>query len=182
MFALRSRKCEGDLRMKKIFGPIDDLLIERLFQPVSDFVRHRTVLSRPATSCICIDMASLAWIASRAQGLSDAVVLRNPSSAFLDLAVLLLGLVALVSLRTLFRRARNKPVNPLRPAMQPHRAIILLLLAARVLQLHVPTLADGADLLMLLYATSALYLGACAERPPVRRPAPARQPMLPSTL
>jgi len=164
--------------MRKIFGPIDDLLIERLFQPVSDFVTHRTAFSRPMASCFCIDVASFAWIASRVRGLSEAVVTSDPGSAFVDLAVLLLGLVALVSLRTLFRRAGNKPANPLRLAMQPHRAIIVLMLAARLLQLRDSNLADGAEVLMLLCATSALYLGACVERPPVRRGLVSLQTML----
>jgi hypothetical protein len=155
--------------MRKTFEPIDDLLIERLFQPVLDMVAHRTGLSRPAACCFCVDMASLAWIVSRVRELSDAIGKWDLGSAFVDVAILMLGLVALVCLRTLFRRAGNKQANPLRPAMQPHRAVMLLMLAARVVQLRVPTLMAAADLSMLLFAASALYLGACVERPPMRR-------------
>jgi hypothetical protein len=53
--------------------------------------------------------------------------------------------------------------------MQPHRAIVLLMLASRVTQLPNFDLTDAADLAMLLCTASALYLGACVERPPVRR-------------
>jgi hypothetical protein len=155
--------------MRKTFGPIDDLLIERLFQPVSDMIAHRAGLSRLAASCFCLDMASLAWIVSRVRGLSDAIETWDCGLASLDLAILMLGLVALVCLRTLFRRAGNRQANPLRPAMQPHRAILLLMLVARVVQLQAPNLMEAADLSMLLFAASALYLGACVERPPVRR-------------
>lgn len=155
--------------MRKTFGPLDDVLIERLFQPVSDLMSYRIGVNRTATACFCIDSASLAWIVSRVRELSDAVGAWNAVAAFLDLALLLLGLIALVSLRMLFRRAGGLPVNPLRQAMQPHRAIVLLMLASGLAQLHTLTMAGAADLAMLMCATSALYLGACAERPPVRR-------------
>ncbi len=93
----------------------------------------------------------------------------DAGTAALDTTLLLLGLVALISLRALFRRAWRKQANPLRLAMQPHRAIVLLMLASRLMQLRAPGLTDVADLAMLLCAASALYLGACAERPPIRR-------------
>jgi hypothetical protein len=162
--------------MRKTFVPLDDVLIERLFQPASDLITHRIGLGRTTAACFCVDVASLAWIASRANGLSDAVVAWDASASFLDFCLLLLGLIALISLRTLFRRAGSKQANPLRLAMRPHRAIVLLMLIARLMQLHAPTLADFADLAMLLCATSALYLGACAERPIIRRGWPALVP------
>jgi hypothetical protein len=168
--------------MRKTFAALDDVLIERVFQPVSDLVSNQTGLSKAATACICIDIASLSWIFSRARGLSGAITAWDPLTTSLDLALLLLGLVALISLRSLFRRAATrKQANPLRQAMQPHRAIILLMLATRLTQLPAFDLTDAADLAMLLCASSALYLGACVERPPVRRrqaasltPAPLR--------
>jgi hypothetical protein len=159
--------------MRKTFAPLDDVLIERLFQPVSNLVSHRVGVGRGAAACFCIDIASLSWIVSRVGALSNAVAIWDASAAFLDVTFLLLGLVALVSLRTLFRRANGKQANPLRMAMQPHRAIVLAMMVARVLQYNAATLGDAADLGMLLFAASALYLGACAEPPPVRRAATA---------
>lgn len=159
--------------MRKTFVPIDDTLIERLFQPVSDLLTHRLGFGRGSAACVCIDIASLSWIVSRARGLSDAVATWDAAGAFLGLVMLLLGLIALISLRTLFRRAGSKQANPLRQAMRPHRAIVLLMLAARVAQLHTPDLADLADLAMLVCAASALYLGACAQQPPLRHAAAA---------
>jgi hypothetical protein len=156
--------------MRKTFAPLDDVLIERLFQPFADMLTGHTGISRATTSCLCIDIASLAWIVSRAGGLSGAVTAWDCGDAFVDLMLLLLGLVALISLRALFRRtAPKKQANPLRLAMQPHRAIVLLMLASRLAQLHAPDLPSVADVVMLMCATSALYLGACAERPPLRR-------------
>lgn len=155
--------------MRKTFAPLDDALIEHVFQPVSDALFYRTSLTRAAATCFCIDTASLAWIVSRAQGLSDAVTGWDASTASLDIALLFVGLVALISLRTLFRRATTKKqVNPLRPAMQPHRAIVLLMLAARLAQMQPHVLANVADLAMLACIGAALYLGACTGRPSIR--------------
>ena len=155
--------------MRKTFAPVDDVLIERLFQPASDLITQRIGLSRAKAACFCIDLASLSWIASRVRGISGSVTEWNASGAFLDFALLLLGLVALISLRTLFRRAVGKHGNPLRLAMQPHRAVVLMMLIARLVQLQAPGLGEAADLAMLVFAASALYLGACTERPPIRR-------------
>jgi hypothetical protein len=160
--------------MRKTFAPVDDVLIERLFQPASDLITYWTGLSRAASACFCIDIASFSWIASRAGGISAAVAERDAGGAALDGSVLLLGLVALMSLRTLFRRTGRKQANPLRLAMQPHRAFVLLMLGARLFQLQTPGPAAAADLAMLIFAASALYLGACAERPPIQRTGAAR--------
>ena len=154
--------------MRKAFAPLDDVLFERLFQPASDLISYRIGLSRTAAACFCIDIACLAWIVSRGPALSGAVAAWNGAAAF-GLALLLLGLVALVSLRMLFRRTGDRLANPLRLAMQPHRAIALLMLVSTLVRLHATSLADAADLAMLMCAASALYLGACAGRPPIRR-------------
>jgi hypothetical protein len=154
--------------MPKAFAPLDDALFERLFQPASDLISYHIGLGRTAVACFCIDIACLAWIVSCAPMLSSAVAAWN-GSAVCGLALPLLGLAALVSLRMLFRRTGNTLANPLRLAMQPHRAVALLLLVASLARLHAPSLADAADLAMLMSAASALYLGACVERPPIRR-------------
>ncbi len=155
--------------MRKTFSRLDTVLIERLYQPLLDFITDSSGVSRAAAACFCADIASLAWIVSRASGLSDAVTAWNANSAVAGFILLLLGLAALTGLRTLFRRAGGTQGNPLRIVMKPHRAIVLLMLVARLLQLETFAVADIADLAMLTFATSALYLGACAQRPPVRR-------------
>jgi hypothetical protein len=159
--------------MRTTLAALDDALIERLFQPASDLVRYRMGVSRETAACFCVDIASLSWIASRTPGLSTAVIAWDASAAFADIALLLLGMVALVSLRTLFRRATATQQNPLRPAMRPHRAIVLLMLAADLVQPWALGLANTADIAMLMFAASALYFGACSERPPMRHGWPA---------
>lgn len=159
--------------MRKTLAALDDALIERLFQPAADLVRYRVGISRETAACFCVDVASLSWIASRTPGLSTAVNAWDASAAVAAMALLLLGMVALVSLRTLFRRAAATQQNPLRPAMRPHRAVVLLMLAADLAQPQALGLANAADIAMLVFAASALYLGACSERPPTRRGWPA---------
>jgi hypothetical protein len=154
--------------MPKAFAPLDDVLFERLFQPASDLISYHIGLGRTAVACFCVDIACLAWIVSCAPMLSGAIAGWDGSSVW-GLALPLLGLVALVSLRMLFRRTGNTPANPLRLAMRPHRAVALLMLVVSLVRLRAPSLADAADLAMLLSAASALYLGACVERPPIRR-------------
>ncbi|HEY0184873.1 MAG TPA: hypothetical protein VGC09_18890 [Rhodopila sp.] len=161
--------------MRKTFEPLDDVLIEWVFQPLSDSISYRTGLARGVAACLCLDLASLSWIVSRAPGLSDDVVAWEAGSAFLDICLVLLGLAAMISLRTLFRRTGAKVQNPLRSAMRPHRAIALVMLVAQLVRLQ-PRLADSADAAMLLFAALALYFGACAERPPARRTSAAFVP------
>ncbi len=163
--------------MGKTFAALDDGLIEHFFQPLSDLISCRIGLGRTGAACLCIDFAALSWIASRARGLSDAAAAWNATTAFLDLSFLLLGLVAMIGLRTVFRRAGCKPTNPLRSVMQPHRAVVLLMLVSQLVQLRTSGLAELADCAMLTFAAFAMYLGACAERPPVRRQQMAPAPV-----
>lgn len=154
--------------MLRTFATLDELLIERLFQPLCDFMRERLGLTCCAAACFCLDTALIGWIMARCPCLSEAMA-AWASTTLPDLALLLLGLVALIALRTLFQRVASLyRVNPLRLTMRPHRAVILLLLIARLLQRLSPNLGDAADVAMLLFATMALYLGACVERPPAR--------------
>ncbi len=155
--------------MRKAFSALDDMLIERVFQPLSDLITHQVGLSRADLACCCIDAASLAWIVSRSHILSAAVVDWDVSAAFTDLAFLLLGLIAMISLRMVFRRSASRRTNPLRQTMQPHRAVSLLMLMARLLQFRSLAVIDVADGMMLLCAAFALYLGACEEPPPAHR-------------
>lgn len=155
--------------MRKAFASFDDVMIERVFQPLTDMMSDRIGISRGGAACFCLDLASVAWIVSQAPALSSAVQAWLAGPAMLHALLLLLGLVALTSLRTLFRRVGAANANPLRLAMRPHRAVVLLLLAVRLAEPSGTALGDLADLAMLACSTAALYLGACATPPPLRR-------------
>jgi hypothetical protein len=156
--------------MQLSFISFDDVLIERVFQPVCDTMADRLGVDRRRAACFCIDLASVGWILSQAHPLSAAVLGWEAGSAFLRVVLLLLGLVALTGLRGLFGRlSADAKANPLRLAMRPHRAVILLMLFARLVALSGLSVPALADLAMLGFAAVALYLGACAAPPPMRR-------------
>jgi hypothetical protein len=154
--------------MQASFARFDSALIEHVFQPLADLITDRIGLDRLRAVGICLDAASVAWILSQAGALTHAVTQWDAAASILRILSLVLGLIALTSLRVVFRRARiRNGANPLRAAMRPHRGIVLALLAARLVALA--GFAGMADLAMLGFAGCALYLGACAARPPVHR-------------
>jgi hypothetical protein len=157
--------------MPNVFVSLDDALIERVFQPLIELAAARLGFGRLTLACVCLDAASFTWILSRAGALTGTALAGTAlAGTCLQSAILLLGLTALVALRALFRRAQGRPqANPLRHAMRPHRGVILLLLAGRMAQWNHAGVAEAADLMMLLFACAGLYLGACGERPPLRR-------------
>jgi len=150
------------------FARLDSALIERVFQPVVDAMAQRLGLGRLRVAGYFLDVASLAWILSQAGSLSGAAAQWQADTACLRLLLLMLGLAALCSLRTLFQRSGDgRGGNPLRVTMLPHRGVLLALLASRLFALG--GFAAAADLAMLACAVCALYLGACVSRPPLRR-------------
>ena len=163
--------------MRTTFAMLDDALIERLFQPAADLITKQTGFTSTIAACLFSDASSLSWIVSRGLGLPDAIVSIDLGVACLDLVLLMLGLVAMICLRMLFQRMAAGHANPLRVAMQPHRAIVLLMLVARLVQIRFADVADAADVSMLICTTTALYLGACMERPVLRRAAVSIAPI-----
>ena len=157
--------------MRRNFARLDDSLIERVFQPLADTLAERLGMDRLAAACLCVDIASVGCIVSQARSLLAGLMAWDASQAILRLTLLLVGLAALTSLRTLFRRvgAGGKAKNPLRISMQPHRAVVLLMLLSRLAGIGDAGFAGFADGAMLTFAAAALYLGACAARPPRRR-------------
>jgi hypothetical protein len=156
------------LGMRLTFASVDELLIEQVFQPVCDLLAGRFGVARSSAAGFCLDLASLGWIAARAPRLSSDVVNWDTGPAMMHAVILLAGLTALTALRALFRRQVGcRQGNPLRHIMRPHRAILLVLLLVRMAQTRGPGIAGFADIAMMIAAIAALYLGACAERPPV---------------
>jgi hypothetical protein len=154
--------------MQVSFARFDNALIECVFQPFADSVNCWSGLDRLCIAGYCLDAASVAWVLSRAGALTRAMTQMQAGTASLRVLLLLLGLMALTSLRTVFRRVGARGgANPLRVTMLPHRCVVLALLAARLLTLG--GFAGEADLAMLGFAACALYLGACVAGPPARR-------------
>ncbi|HTW69194.1 MAG TPA: hypothetical protein VME47_04830 [Acetobacteraceae bacterium] len=147
------------------FACFDGALIERVFQPAADAISYRLGLDRLRIAGFCLDGASIAWIFSQAGGLSEAVTQWQACTVFLRVVLLMLGLLALCSLRVAFQRVTAaKGMNPLRVMMLPHRGVLLMLFATRLLALD--SFASAADFAALSFALCALYLGACVSPPP----------------
>ena len=158
--------------MYRVFAPFDDLLFDRLFQPLTGLLSSRLGLARRLAAQSCLDAATAAWILARAQGISQAIAPWDGPAIGLRLCVLSLGLGGLLVLRMLFGRSHVRRVNPLRLSMLPHRAIILVLIAARAVRPADTAIAEVGDLGMLACTWAALYFGACGEPPPQRRASP----------
>ena len=156
--------------MRKGFAKFDGFLIERFFQPLCNLLADRFGIARFTAAGFCLDASSLGWIVSRAPGLARDVQAWDATPAAAHLILLMLGLMALTGLRSVFRRhAGQQKANPLREVMRPHRGILLLLFVAQLAHIEPVGISQAADGVMLVTALLALYLGACAEPPPVRR-------------
>lgn len=158
------------------FARIDDALIDRLFQPLADLLDRHMAFGTNRAARTGIDLASLAWVLAEAGGAAHALAAHGLPAAMARGLVMLLGLSAFTILRNVFHGTRRRlAANPLRPGMQPHRAICLAWMAVLAVKtLLVP--ADFAALALLavgVFATAAVYIGACTNPPPARREARA---------
>jgi len=164
--------------MKERFTQMDDVLIDRLFQPLADWMHHHLALGTNRAARSAIDLATLAWISAQAAAAARAFGSHDIASSVIGGAVMVAGLWAFSILRNVFQRKDGEAsarvrveANPLRPGMQLHRAACLFWMIA----LAVKTIAAPADFgsLALLavgaFATAAVYIGACTNNPPARR-------------
>lgn len=164
--------------MKESFAHIDDVLIDRLFQPLADWMNHYLAFGTGRAARAAIDLASLAWILAQAGAVADAVALHDARSCVFFAGAVVLGLCAFSILRNVFQRADSAnnagaqtQANPLRPGMQLHRVVCLTWMIA----LAIKTIAAPFELTSLalfavgVFATAAVYIGACTNQPPKRR-------------
>lgn len=166
--------------MRERFTQVDDALIDRLFQPLADWMNHHMALGPNRAARTAIDLATLAWVCAQAGAAAKAFGSQDARSSVIGGAVLVAGLWAFTILRGVFHRkdsdakARVRAeANPLRPAMQLHRAACLFWMIALLFK----TLAAPADfgalalLAVGVFATAAVYIGACTNHPPKWREA-----------
>lgn len=152
----------------KTFAPLDDALLHQVFQPLSDHLARWGRIPRPYAVGLAVDLASAAWVIARARALGDALAAGRGGDAIWQVVLLGMVLAVLTILRGAVQRA--DAAAQARRAMMPYRAIAVLLMLAR-LNSPVPTsFAEAADLLMLAFAVTGLYLCACAEPPQPSRP------------
>ena len=166
--------------MKERFTQVDDALIDRLFQPLADWMNHHMALGPNRAARVAIDLASFAWILAQLGDTAHAVQIHDVRTCVILGCAVVLGLWAFSILRNVFQRSDGAGrtggqarANPLRPGMQLHRAACLVWMVG----LAVKTIAAPYDLASLallavgLFATAAVYIGACTNHPPKWRAA-----------
>jgi hypothetical protein len=158
--------------MRDVLARVDDALIDRVFQPLVDWMDHHTEIGIFRAARFCVDLASLMWICAEANGFAGGSGFDGSGSIAFRFAIVVAGLWALSSLRGLFQRSDDaRAANPLRAGMRTHRAACLFwMIALSIKTAHAP---NGFEALALLavgaFATSAVYIGACTTAPPKRR-------------
>lgn len=158
--------------MHRIFDRIDNTMIDYVFQPLVDWIAHHFSIDCFVQARVCTGISAVAWILSQARDLVLAVQSGVVGLQVFQAALLLLGLGAIMVLHTLFQRAGGGGkgpgrANPLRVAMYGHRFTILIGLLVSVLKLAIGV-GSFVLLAMILFATAAVYIGACSH-PPAKR-------------
>lgn len=154
--------------MLKIFARVDNILIDRVFQDLVNWLTPRLLLDCFGQARFCTNVSAFAWIWSQARAVWSASI----GIQVFQAALLLLGLGALMALHTLFHRiggtGSEAKVNPLRAGMYAHRFIILSGLVVNIAKATVG-LDSCALLAVAAFTTAAVYLGACSNPPPKPR-------------
>ena len=163
--------------MKTSFLRADDALIDRVFQPSVDWIADHTAFDGFTVARICIDLTALAWLVSQYSHIAETAASGNLGFDVPQFAITVVGLGAISVLRPLFQRTdrggsgrRNVSSNPLRVGMYVHRAVGLLWLIGLVAKTMAspPGLASFALLGVGIFATTAMYFGACSNHPTKR--------------
>jgi hypothetical protein len=154
---------------------VDSTLIDRVCQPVVDWIDHHMEVDCFRVARLCFDLSALAWILSQAGGAALAVRTGVPGLQVFQFVLIVLGLGAIIMLRAVFERpggagggGKGGRPNPLRAAMYTHRLACLLWLAALLVRTAAGAAEFGSLALLAVggFATAAVYLGACSNRPP----------------
>ena len=151
------------------FERVDGALIDKVCQPLIDWIDQHVVIDCFRVARTCIDLSALAWIVSQASGASLPAEVVPMGIQF---ALIVLGLGAIMMLRATFQQTGGvRRPNPLRAAMYIHRLTCLIWLMG--LLAKTATMPAGLAPFALFavggFATVALYVGACSSPPPTRR-------------
>lgn len=160
--------------MRGVCGRLDDALIDTVCQPAVDRISGIAPFGCYRISRFCLDLSSVAWIVSQAGVTVAAAKSGVPGLMACQILLIILGLGAMSTLRSVFGRSsgvQGGQANPLRPAMTVHRLTCLLWLAGLTAKtlMAPPDVASLALFAVSVFVTTGVYIGACANRPPERR-------------
>jgi hypothetical protein len=160
--------------MQEHIARVDTALIDRLCQPLVDWVCQHAAFDCFKMARVCTDLSALAWILSQTPGAAAAFGTAPFGYEVFQFALIVLVLGAITVLRTLFERAggtrQGGQANPLRAVMYTHRFGCLLGLTAVFVKTAMTPIGfvELALLAVSGFATLAVYVGACSNRPPKR--------------
>ena len=165
---------KGNRLMLDQVARADDVLIDKVCQPLVDWIDQAAELDCFKVARVCTDLSALAWILSQASVTAAAVGTGNLGFEFFQCALILLGLGSIIVLRTIFERVGGSrggsQANPLRASMFTHRVMCLLWLIGMLIKTAMTPV--GFEPLALFavgaFATLGVYAGACSNRPPKR--------------
>ncbi len=163
--------------MQKNLARLDDTLIDKVCQPLADWIFESMTFDCFQISRFCIDLSALAWIVSQADGAVVAAKTGTSGLMAFQFTLIVLGLGAIMVLRSVFERGgtagsgRGARANPLRAPMYIHRLVCLLGLNNVLVQMVAAPVDLGSMALLLVggFTVTAVYMGACSNRPPERR-------------
>ncbi len=160
--------------MRESLARADDALIDCACQPLVEWIDQHMAIDCFGVARLCIDLSALAWILSQVGGMVTAAGAGTPALEVSQFAVMVLGQGAIMVLRTIFERAgragsgrRDGRMNPLRAAMYTHRLACLFWLTGLLVKTATGPAGFGALALLAVggFATAAVYVGACSNRP-----------------
>jgi hypothetical protein len=156
----------------------DNLLIDRVCQPVADWLLRSLELDCFRVARFCTDIAALAWIISQVYGLVPTAKSGLSGTVAFQFTLIVIVLGAMMTVRSIFDRGsrtgrigQSGLSNPLRTKTLPHRLICALGLINQLVQtIMAPIgLVSVALLTMQGFLMTAVFMGACSNRPQMRR-------------
>jgi hypothetical protein len=164
--------------MQETLVRADGALIDKVYQPLVDWIDQQIAIDCSRLARLCIDLSALAWILSQAGGAVAAVGTGSLAVEMLQFGLIVLGLGAIMVLRTVFEHTGGARggrqagrANPLRAAMQTHRLGCLLWLGGLLARTVAAQMAFGSLTLLAVgvLTTTAVYVAACSNPPPQQR-------------
>jgi len=161
--------------MEKSLARVDGVLIDKVCQPLVDWLSQHLSIDCFRVARVCTDLSALAWILSQVPGLSAMAKNGALGPELFQFGLIVFGLGAIMVLRVLFERAggtgsgRTGGVgNPFRTGMFTHRLTCLVWLTGLLVKTAILPIGFGPLALLAVagFATVAVYVGSCSNRPP----------------
>jgi hypothetical protein len=170
--ATRDQFRKGDGVIQQHLEQLDGELIDRGFQPFVDWIGQSLAFDCFRLARVCTDLSAFAWILSQAPDTAVAFGTAPRGYEVFQISLIMVGLGSIAVLRSVFERYGSRRsgarINPLRASMYIHRVSCLLWLTALTVKTTMGPIGFGSLALLAVggFATIAVYVAACSNRPP----------------